>query len=200
MTKLLLFNKPFGVLSQFSNHDGHPGLGAFIKEPGIYPAGRLDHDSEGLLLLTDSGQLQARISDPKHKMVKTYWAQVEGDISETAVSQLCHGVVLNDGPTRRAQVKKIPAPAIWARQPPIRERKNQPTSWIELQITEGRNRQVRRMTASVGHPTLRLIRIAIGPWSLKELKPGESRWETVNLPTSTSRSPNVKRPPGHKRA
>lgn len=172
----------------------------FIKEPGIYPAGRLDHDSEGLLLLTDNGQLQAKISDPKHKMVKTYWAQVEGDISETAVSQLCHGVVLNDGPTRRAQVKKIPAPAIWARQPPIRERKNQPTSWIELQITEGRNRQVRRMTASVGHPTLRLIRMAIGPWSLKELKPGESRWETVNLPTSTSRSPNVKRPPGHKRA
>ncbi|WP_461520734.1 pseudouridine synthase [Porticoccus sp.] len=200
MTKLLLFNKPFGVLSQFSDHDGHTGLGAFIKQPGVYPAGRLDHDSEGLLLLTDNGQLQSRISDPRHKMSKTYWAQVEGDITEMAITKLCHGVILNDGPTRRAQVKKIAAPDIWARVPPIRERKSQPTSWIELQITEGRNRQVRRMTASVGYPTLRLIRVAIGPWTLKELRPGESRWETVNLPTPTAKSANVKRPRGNKRA
>lgn len=184
MTKLLLFNKPFGVLSQFSDADGHPGLAHYIKYPGVYPAGRLDHDSEGLLLLTDNGQLQARIADPRHKMVKTYWAQLEGEVTDEAISQLAQGVVLKDGPTRRAQVKRISNPEVWTRSPPIRERKNQPTSWIELQISEGRNRQVRRMTAAVGFPTLRLIRVAIGPWSLETLQPGEWREVTVNMPSS----------------
>ena len=184
--KLLLFNKPYGVLSQFTDLDGHHGLAGFIKDKNIYPAGRLDHDSEGLLLLTDSGPLQARISDPKHKMTKTYIAQVEGDITEEALANLRFGVNLNDGPTRRAQVKRIPEPSIWTRFPPIRERKNQPTCWIELQITEGRNRQVRRMTAAVGYPTLRLVRTAIGPWSLGNLQPGEWRKEAVNLPAIKS--------------
>ncbi|MEZ5529112.1 MAG: pseudouridine synthase [Porticoccaceae bacterium] len=186
MTKLLLFNKPFGVLSQFSDADGHPGLAHYVKYPGVYPAGRLDHDSEGLLLLTDNGQLQARIADPRHKMVKTYWAQLEGEVTDEAISQLAQGVVLKDGPTRRAQVKRISNPDVWTRSPPIRERKNQPTSWIELQISEGRNRQVRRMTAAVGFPTLRLIRVAIGPWSLETLQPGEWREVTVNMPSSNA--------------
>lgn len=201
MTKLLLFNKPFGVLSQFSDADGHPGLAHYIKYPGVYPAGRLDHDSEGLLLLTDNGQLQARIADPRHKMVKTYWAQLEGEVTDEAISQLAQGVVLKDGPTRRAQVKRILAPEVWARTPPIRERKNQPTSWIELQISEGRNRQVRRMTAAAGFPTLRLIRVAIGPWSLETLQPGEWREESVNMPspkTTTGRSPRRVKSDGRK--
>lgn len=198
MTKLLLFNKPYGVLSQFSDHDGHPGLGRFIKQQAVYPAGRLDHDSEGLLLLTDNGPLQARISDPKHKMAKTYWAQLEGDISDDAIRRLSSGVELKDGPTRQAQVKRIAEPPVWPRQPPIRARKHLSTSWVELQISEGRNRQVRRMTAAVGFPTLRLIRVAIGPWTLDGLKPGESRWQTVNLPTPATKPHAVKRPRGNR--
>ncbi|TNE77920.1 MAG: pseudouridine synthase [Gammaproteobacteria bacterium] len=183
-SKLLLFNKPYGVLSQFSDHDGHQGLANFIRQPGIYPAGRLDQDSEGLLLLTDDGQLQARISHPKHKMAKTYLVQVEGEITKEALSNLAAGINLKDGPTRRAQVKQVPTPPLWQRDPPIRQRKNQPTSWLELKISEGRNRQVRRMTAAVGFPTLRLVRIAIGPWSLGSLQPGEWRLESVNLPAT----------------
>jgi len=190
-TKLLLFNKPYGVLSQFTDRDEHPGLAGFIREDRVYPAGRLDRDSEGLLLLTDNGQLQARISNPKYKMTKTYLAQLEGQITEEALSQLRYGVNLSDGPTRKAQVRPVPPPDVWPRQPPVRQRKKHPTCWVELKITEGRNRQVRRMTAAVGYPTLRLIRTAIGPWSLDELQPGEYRAENVNLPASQN---NARRP------
>lgn len=183
MARLILFNKPFGVLSQFTDADGHPGLAGFIPVKGVYPAGRLDHDSEGLLLLTDDGQLQHSISHPQKKQPKTYWAQVEGQTSDAAIQQLREGVLLNDGPTRPAKVKVLSEPAIWPRQPPIRFRQSIPTSWLEIIISEGRNRQVRRMTAAVGLPTLRLIRVAVGPWSLNELAPGQWREEMVNLPT-----------------
>lgn len=181
MPNIILFNKPYGVLSQLSDHDGHPGLKNQLSYPGVYPMGRLDRDSEGLLLLSDDGQLQARIADPKHKMEKTYLAQVEGDITTKALEHLSTGIELNDGMTRPAKAKKV-VPSIEPRNPPIRARKNIPTSWIELIITEGRNRQVRRMTAAVGFPTLRLIRIAIGPWQLGELKVGEHRLEQIHLP------------------
>lgn len=173
--QLLLFNKPWGVLTQFSG-DG-PNLSDHIHHPGIYAAGRLDKDSEGLLLLTGDGRLQHRIADPKHKLEKTYLAQVDGQIDETALQQLRNGVVLKDGPTRPAQASLVDTPDwLWPRDPPIRFRKNIPTSWIRLSIREGRNRQVRRMTAAVNHPTLRLIRISIGNWQLGDLQPGEQRW------------------------
>lgn len=175
MSRLILLNKPFQTLCQFRDKDGRPTLADFITTPGIYPAGRLDHDSEGLLLLTDDGQLQARIADPRWKQPKTYWAQVEGEISEEALAQLQLGVMLNDGPTLPAGAEKLEAPALWERNPPIRYRANIPTSWVALTLREGRNRQVRRMTAAVGFPTLRLIRQAIGPWSVEGLAPGESR-------------------------
>ena len=175
---LVLFNKPFGVLSQFTdsgNADSpRPTLSKYIDQPGVYPAGRLDRDSEGLMLLTDDGRLQARISHPKFKAPKTYWVQVEGRPDDTALNALRNGITLKDGPTRPAKVRQIDAPkSLWDRDPPIRVRKSIPDTWLEITITEGRNRQVRRMTAHVGTPTLRLIRAKIGDWSLGTLQPGQ---------------------------
>ena len=191
MALLYLFNKPFRVMSQFSAVNDKQVLADYINEPDIYPAGRLDYDSEGLLLLTGDGKLQARIADPKHKLPKHYWVQVEGSIDEEAISKLENGVMLNDGPTKKAQAKRIPEPALWERDPPIRKRSNQETSWIELIITEGRNRQVRRMTASVGYPTLRLIRHRIGPWSIDHLNPGELKQVKVHLAAQSSSDKNA---------
>ena len=177
-TRLIRFNKPYGVLSQFTPEGRWRGLKDFIDLPGVYVAGRLDADSEGLLLLTDSGPLQARISDPRHKMEKTYWVQVEGVPDKAALARLREGVTLNDGPTLPSHARRMDTPAaLWPRDPPIRVRKNIPDSWIELTIREGRNRQVRRMTAAVGHPTLRLVRAAIGPYTLEGLAPGA--WENI---------------------
>lgn len=176
---LLILNKPFGVLTQFSDNEGRATLKDFVKVPDVYPAGRLDRDSEGLLLLTNDGHLQARIANPKHKVAKTYWAQVEGVPTPEQLRQLNAGITLNDGPTQPAQVCRIEAPALWERHPPVRFRKNVPTTWLELTIHEGRNRQVRRMTAAVGLPTLRLVRIRIGPWSLDDLLPGD--WRNADI-------------------
>ena len=176
VARLICFNKPYGVLSQFTPEGRWRGLKDFIDIPGVYVAGRLDADSEGLLLLTNDGQLQARISDPRHKMEKTYWVQVEGVPDEAALAALRQGVALNDGPTREARARLMPPPAdLWERDPPVRVRQSIPTHWLELVIAEGRNRQVRRMTAAVGHPTLRLIRAAIGPHTLQGLAPGALR-------------------------
>ncbi len=180
---LVLFNKPYGVLSQFTPEGRWRGLKDFIDLPGVYVAGRLDADSEGLLLLTGDGKLQARIADPRFKMEKTYWVQVEGTPDEAALQALRQGVTLNDGPTRPARVRLLdPAPTLWHREPPIRVRQNIPTAWLELVIREGRNRQVRRMTAAVGLPTLRLVRVAIGPYTLGELAPGAWRSVAAELP------------------
>jgi 23S rRNA pseudouridine2457 synthase len=171
--QLIRFNKPYGVLSQFTAEGRWQGLKDYIDLPGVYVAGRLDADSEGLLLLTSDGKLQAHIADPRFKMEKTYWVQVEGVPDESALAALRSGVQLNDGMTRPARAQLLqPAPPVWARVPPIRERKAVPTAWIELVIQEGRNRQVRRMTAAVGYPTLRLVRAAIGPYTLDGLAPG----------------------------
>jgi len=177
MSKVILFNKPFDVLSQFTDKgtEGSPRrtLSDFIEVPGVYAAGRLDRDSEGLLLLTDDGKLQNRIANPKNKMSKCYWAQVEGVPSDDALEQLRTGVTLKDGMTRPAKVERMEEPAmLWERTPPIRFRKNVPDSWIKLTLTEGRNRQVRRMTAAIGHPTLRLIRYRIGAWTIDGLENG----------------------------
>jgi 23S rRNA pseudouridine2457 synthase len=175
-SRLICFNKPYGVLSQFTPEGRWQGLKDFIDIPGVYVAGRLDADSEGLLLLTNDGKLQARISDPRHKMEKTYWVQVEGEPTEAALATLRSSVQLNDGPTRPARARRISEPTgLWARTPPVRVRQSIPTSWVELVIAEGRNRQVRRMTAAVGYPTLRLIRAAIGPYALDDLMPGCTR-------------------------
>jgi len=172
---LIVFNKPFNVLCQFTDKEGRRTLADFISVPRVRPAGRLDYDSEGLLLLTDAGALQTRIAEPKHKLPKTYWAQVEGVPDTEALEKLRRGVQLSDGRTRPAQVRLIPEPELWPRDPPIRMRRNIPTTWIELTLTEGRNRQVRRMTAAVGFPTLRLVRVAVGPYRLAGLAPGEWR-------------------------
>jgi 23S rRNA pseudouridine2457 synthase len=182
MARLLLFNKPYGVLSQFTG--GGPGetLAAFIGLPGLYPAGRLDKDSEGLLLLTDDGGLQHRLSHPRYKQWKTYWVQVEGVPEAGQLERLRRGVELNDGPTRPARVRPLAEPALWPRDPPVRFRRQIPTAWIEIAIREGRNRQVRRMTAAVGLPTLRLVRVAVGRWGLDGLLPGESRLLEVRGP------------------
>lgn len=173
MPRLILFNKPYNVLSQFTGASPEETLAHYIPLPGFYPAGRLDKDSEGLLLLTDCGQTQQRISNPRFKLPKTYWAQVEGEISDDALVALSRGVILSDGPTRPALAQRMAAPEIWARTPPIRVRKSIPDSWMALTITEGRNRQVRRMAAAVGFPVLRLIRAQIGEWSVQGLQPGE---------------------------
>lgn len=178
MSRLLVLNKPYGVLSQFTDARApteRPTLSGLIDVPGVYPAGRLDRDSEGLLLLTDDGRLQARIADPRFKLPKTYLVQVEGVPDQDRLDRLRRGVVLNDGPTLPAQAEAIPAPALWPRDPPVRYRKSVPDGWISLTIREGRNRQVRRMTAAVGLPTLRLVRWRIGAWTLEDLAPGQWR-------------------------
>ena len=175
MLRVLLFNKPYGVLTQFPAEGDKKTLADYINLPGFYAAGRLDANSEGLLVLTDNGKLQSRISHPKHKMTKGYWVQVEGEPSAVAINQLERGVTLKDGLTNPAKVSSIAEPEIWPRTPPIRVRAQIPTHWLDVRISEGRNRQVRRMTAHVGYPTLRLIRHHVGPWQLGDLLPGESR-------------------------
>lgn len=176
MSRVILFNKPYGVLSQFTPESGHPGLAEFIPVPGIYAAGRLDADSEGLLLLTDDGMLQKRIADPQHKLPKTYWVQVEGAPTEEALQRLRAGIDLGDFLTLPCKAVRIDEPSgLWPRDPPIRRRRHIPTDWLEMVLREGKNRQVRRMTAKVGYPTLRLLRVAIGPFNLGDLRPGEWR-------------------------
>jgi len=185
VTRLILFNKPFGVLSQFTDERTGPQrrtLADFIDLPGVYPAGRLDFDSEGLLLLCDDGRLQARIADPRFKLPKTYLVQVEGEPADASLDRLRTGIELKDGLTRPTEVEPIADPALWPRDPPIRFRKTVPESWLRLTIREGRNRQVRRMTAAVGHPTLRLVRWSIGEWTLEGLAPGEWRQVPAALP------------------
>lgn len=183
MARIILFNKPFGVLPQFTDKgtegSPRPTLSDYIDVPGVYPAGRLDMDSEGLMLLTDDGRLQARISDPKYKLPKTYWVQVEGEATDDALAQLRRGVSLKDGMTLPCEAEHISDPELWPRDPPIRVRLSVPDSWIALTIREGRNRQVRRMTAAVGHPTLRLVRRAIGEWTLDDLAPGT--WRALDV-------------------
>ena len=196
MSRLILFNKPFGVLCQFSGGspagDGgaaRPTLSDFIAVPGVYPAGRLDLDSEGLLLLTDDGRLQARIAEPRFKLPKTYLVQVEGEPDDSALAQLRLGVRLKDGMTLPADAERIADPRLWPRDPPVRFRKTVPDCWLSLTIREGRNRQVRRMTAAVGHPTLRLVRRCVGDWTLAGLQPGEWREIAVDPFTPARRPP-----------
>lgn len=183
MSRLILLNKPYGVLCQFTDQgsagSARPTLSGLLQVPGVYPAGRLDRDSEGLLLLTDDGRLQARIADPRFKLPKTYLVQVEGEPDEASLDKLRRGLVLNDGPTRPAETRRIAEPALWPRDPPVRFRKSVPDCWIELTLREGRNRQVRRMTAAIGHPTLRLVRWRIGDWSIDWLGPGE--WREIRV-------------------
>ena len=178
---LILLNKPFRVLSQFTDDAGRQTLADYVDVPDVYAAGRLDYDSEGLLLLTDDGRLKARISEPRSKTPKTYWVQVEGTPAAASLAALTRGVSLKDGPARALEAARIDEPeALWPRTPPVRFRKSVPDSWIRLSVDAGRNRQVRRMTAAVGHPCLRLIRAAIGPWTLAGLRPGQS----ISIPTA----------------
>lgn len=181
-SRLILFNKPFGVISQFSGDtspDGRKTLGGWINCPGVYPAGRLDKDSEGLLLLTDNGPLQAQIADPKFKLPKTYLVQVEGEPDAEDLEALRRGIALKDGLTLPAEVERICTPDLWPRDPPVRYRKSVPDCWLRLTLREGRNRQVRRMTAAIQHPTLRLVRCRIGPWTLDGIRPGT--WHEIRL-------------------
>ena len=191
MAKIILFNKPYDVLSQFTDSEDRGTLADYIDLKRVYPAGRLDRDSEGLLVLTDNGQAQHQIANPRHKMAKTYWAQVERIPSEAALNQLRQGLELKDGMTKPAKARLIDAPEIWPRTPPIRYRANIPDCWLELTISEGRNRQVRRMTAAIGHPTLRLVRYSVGPWTLAGLAPGQ--WRSIDCPPELLRSARVVR-------
>ncbi|UZE97934.1 pseudouridine synthase [Alkalimarinus alittae] len=195
MALLILLNKPFNVLSQFTDDNNRTTLANYIDTKGVYAAGRLDYDSEGLLLLTDNGVLQHKITDPKHKLPKTYWVQVEGRPTEDDISTLKTGVLLKDGKTAPAKAKIIPAPNLWDRVPPIRERKNDITTWISLTITEGRNRQVRRMTAAIGFPTLRLVRYSIGSWSIDHLNSGEHTTTIINMPANAPQKKQSAKPP-----
>ncbi|KGE03507.1 pseudouridine synthase [Pseudohaliea rubra] len=187
MAEIILFNKPFRVLSQFTDGEGRSTLADYLDAPGFRPAGRLDYDSEGLLLLTDDGALQQRIANPRYRHWKTYLAQVEGAASEAQLDALRAGPLLKDGPTLPARVRRVPAPPLWPRQPPVRSRPTLPDCWLELSLREGRNRQVRRMTAAVGLPTLRLVRIAVADWILGDLAPGQGRQTRVHLPASAPR-------------
>ena len=180
MSRIVLVNKPYGVLTQFSDPKDRRTLAEFVPVPDVYPAGRLDADSEGLVVLTDDGALQHRITDPRHKLPKTYWVQVEGEPTRDALARLREGVDLPDGRTRPAKARVIAEPALWPRHPPIRERRAIPTRWLEITLREGRNRQIRRMTAAVGAPTLRLVRVAVGPFRLERLEPGA--WREVPVP------------------
>lgn len=196
MPNLILFNKPFNVLCQFSPQGENATLAPYFQSEsyrGFYAAGRLDKDSEGLLALTDDGWLQHRITDPRRKLPKTYWVQVEGEPSSASLAAMRSGVTLKDGMTRPAQVQRIAPPDIWPRQPAVRQRRRIPTQWLELTLQEGKNRQVRRMTAAIGHPTLRLIRTQIGPWPLAPLQPGEFRMLTVHKPRRRGVQPTSSR-------
>lgn len=200
MANLLLFNKPFDVLCQFTDDSGRTTLAHHINDPaykGYYPAGRLDRDSEGLVILTNDGKLQQRIAHPDHKLPKTYLIQVEGAINEAAIKELNKGVTLKDGLTKPAVAACINEPSLWPRTPPIRERINKPTSWIRITIIEGKNRQLRRMTAAVGFPTLRLIRVAIGSWNIENLPQGQYEHMQVNLPASGCKTKD--KPAGNKK-
>lgn len=197
MPDLILFNKPFRVLSQFTTREANKQtLSNYLSDSecqGFYPAGRLDFDSEGLVVLTNDGRLQHRIASPDHKLPKTYWVQVEGEVSDAALQQLRQGVMLNDGATLPAQARIIDAPRLWERHPPIRTRARIPSAWLELTLLEGRNRQVRRMTAAVGLPTLRLVRYRVGHWTLAQLAPGEFRKEVIHLPQLPTQAPQRQR-------
>jgi len=184
MTQVLLLNKPYGVICQFREKPGQKTLADYIQQPGYYPAGRLDKDSEGLVILTNNGELQQRISHPKHKLSKVYLVQVEGQPTKEHLKSLSKGVELNDGRTKPAKITQIEPPDLWPRNPPIRHRNEITTSWLEITLNEGRNRQVRRMTAAIGHPTLRLVRVRIGHWSLDGLQPGQQRTKEVFLPNT----------------